>query len=94
MDYQRLALQLDALKDQQRKHELTLAQARNATTTALVGILIGLLLLFTPLALLGVLILLAGLLAAATQYTKRKAAQTALQTIETQINDLRNTGTP
>lgn len=93
MDYQRLTLQLDDLKDQQRKHETAIAQARSATTTALVGILIGLLLLFTPLTILGVLILVAGLLAAGTQLAKRKAAQTALETLETQLKDLRK-GTP
>jgi len=82
-----LTMQLEDLKDKRAKTEKIVEAAQKSYTIGLVGILLGIPLLFVYGC--GLIFIIAGALAAVTQGSKRSAARKELAAIDEQISEVR-----
>lgn len=88
MSNEKILLEIEDLRDKRRTAEQALQQAGRSRTIGLAGVLLGLLLVI-PVAPLGILLLLAGALAAFTQASKSTEQKKLMAQLDGQIKALR-----
>jgi hypothetical protein len=82
-----LTMQLEDLKDKKAKAEKVLADSKRSRTVGLAGVLIGIFLI--PAYGLGILLIIAGLMAAVTQNGKHTNAKQELDALDKEISEVR-----